>query len=398
MRISTSQIFLQGIDTFGEQQVKISKLQQQISTGNRLTKPSDDPAASARVLELDQTVTQALQYQENITLADNRLRLEETTTDGIENVVFRLRELAIQANNASLDSTSRNAIGVEMNERFAEFLSLANTKDANGDFLFAGFQSGTQPFAEATTGAIRHVNYLGDQGQRSLQISQTRQITVDNSGSELFLEIPSLTALNETVANANTGTGNIAPAQVYDASTFVPSNVTITFTSATTYDVTDSATPANNVVGAVYTDGSAIDVGGVRTSITAAPATGDVFTISQGQYKNVFETMQTLVDTINAPTVDQRSANIAGFLTDIDNFFTRVLEVRTSIGGRLNALDSQKDANEANIVVTQSTLATLRDTDMTAAISQLRLEQTTLEAAQAVFARITSSTLFNFLN
>jgi flagellar hook-associated protein 3 FlgL len=85
------------------------------------------------------------------------------------------------------------------------------------------------------------------------------------------------------------------------------------------------------------------------------------------------------------------------FLEDIDNFFSKVLEVRTSIGGRLNALESQKEANEADIFVTQATLSTLRDTDLAEAISQLTLEQATLDAAQAVFSRITSSSLFNYL-
>ncbi|MCP4431751.1 MAG: hypothetical protein GY806_12290, partial [Gammaproteobacteria bacterium] len=81
----------------------------------------------------------------------------------------------------------------------------------------------------------------------------------------------------------------------------------------------------------------------------------------------------------------------------LDDFQSRVLDVRTSIGGRLNALDAQREINDASIVVTKNTLSTLRDTDLAEAISQLTLEQTTLDAAQAVFARVTSSSLFNFL-
>ncbi len=93
----------------------------------------------------------------------------------------------------------------------------------------------------------------------------------------------------------------------------------------------------------------------------------------------------------------QKQANFAEFLTDLDTFQSQVLDVRTSIGGRLNSLDSQKEINEATMVVTLTTLSSIRDTDLADAISQLTLEQTTLDAAQAVFARITSSSLFNFL-
>ena len=73
MRISTRQIYTQGVEAFQQQQQKLAKLQQQISTGVRLSKPSDDPAASSRVLEMEQTISLKLQYQVNIGLAEGRL-------------------------------------------------------------------------------------------------------------------------------------------------------------------------------------------------------------------------------------------------------------------------------------------------------------------------------------
>jgi len=398
MRISTPQIYLQGIEAFGQQQAKLAKLQQQISTGIRLTKPSDDPAVSTRVLQLDQTISLDKQYQSNILTADNRLRLEENTLTAVENITFRLKELSIQANSGALDFTGRKAIGVEVEQNLQALVSLGNTTDANGNFLFAGFQNGAAPFTTTTTGTIQHVVYNGDQGQSMLQISQTRQVAVDNPGSEVFLKIPSTTALNELAAPANTGTGIMSPAQVFNAATHVAGNVQITFTSPTNYDVVDSATPANNITGATFASGSDIKVGGIRFAITGAPAAGDEFSSSPGQFKDIFESVQTLAETLKSSSDSaQLSANFATFQTDLDSFFTRILEVRTSLGGRLNALESQKNVNETNILTAQSTRSTLRDTDLAAAISQLTLEQTTLDAAQAVFSRITSSSLFNFL-
>ncbi len=500
MRVPTTQTYLQGIEAFSQQQVKLAKLQQQISTGVRLTNPSDDPVASSQVLGLSETIALQKQYQENISAAENRLQLQETTLVSIESITFRLKELSIQANSSALDNTNRIAIGVEVEQRLDELVSLANTQDANGDFLFAGYQSAIQPFTSTTTGSIPHVVYGGDEGTRSVQISESRQIQVDNPGSEIFLKLatkdglsataavantgsaaisppyvfntatyvpsnititftsattydvtdsstpandvvgatyasgtnidvggvrfvvtgtPALaggdaftvsggqainTALNENAALANTGNGTISPAQVFNAATYVPSNITITFTSATTYDVTDSSTPANDVIGAIYTPSTDIDVGGVRFSITgtpvgaALPAGGDVFSVSTGQYKDIFETVQVFADTLSGSIGgEQREANFAVFLDSLDGFFNRVLEVRTSIGGRLNSLESQKNANEADIIVTQATISTLRDTDLAEAISQLTLEQATLDAALAVFSRITSSSLFNYL-
>jgi flagellar hook-associated protein 3 FlgL len=398
MRISTRQIYTQGIEAFQQQQQKLAKLQEQISTGVRLTKPSDDPAAAAKVLELEQSVSLNLQYQSNINLAEQRLGQQDAVLASYDNLLIRVRELAIQANNAPVDAVSRNAIAAEIDERLNELLSLANTIDANGDYLFAGYQNNSAPFTKSTTGSRDHVNFNGDAGVRSIQISQVRQLDVDIPGQGIFMEIPSATALRELVAAANTGTGIMAPASVVDMSAYLAGDYEIRFTAPGVYDVFDVAGGVNIVTGAIYTDSQDIDFQGIRTSITGAPAAGDVFTISAGQFEDVFSIVANLSETLKTgPTGAIRAANIGQSLADLDAAFEVSLNARTQIGGRLNALESQREDNEAQVLVTRSTLSTLRDTDLAEAISQLTLEQTTLDAAQAVFARITSSSLFNFL-
>jgi len=398
MRISTRQIYTQGVEAFQQQQQKLAKLQEQISTGVRLNKPSDDPTASAKVLELEQSVSLNLQYQSNINLAEQRLQQQDAVLASYDNLLIRVRELAVQANNAPLDAVSRNAIAVEIDERLNELLSLANTVDANGDYLFAGYQNDSAPFTRSTTGSRDYVSFNGDAGVRSIQISQVRQLEVDIPGQEIFMEIPSATALRELTAAANTGTGIIAPGSAVDMSTYVAGDYEIRFTAPGVYDVFDVGAGANIVTGATYTDSQNINFQGIRTSITGAPAAGDVFTISAGQYEDVFSIVANLSQTLKSNPGDTvRAANIGQSLADLDTAFEASLNARTQIGGRLNTLDSQRDDNDAQILQTRSTLSTLRDTDLAQAISQLTLEQTTLDAAQAVFARITSSSLFNFL-
>jgi flagellar hook-associated protein 3 FlgL len=212
------------------------------------------------------------------------------------------------------------------------------------------------------------------------------------------MQVPSSSALREITAIANAGTGVIAPASVADSSLYVAGDYEIRFTAPGVYDVFDVTGGVNIVTGAVYTDSQDIDFQGIRTSITGIPVAGDVFTISAGQFEDVFSIVANLSETLKSgPTGAIRAANIAQSLGDLDAAFENSLNARTRIGGRLNALDSQRQDNEAQVLVTRSTLSTLRDTDLAQAISQLTLEQTTLDAAQAVFARITSSSLFNFL-
>ena len=398
MRISTRQIYTQGVEAFQQQQQKLAKLQQQISTGVRLSKPSDDPAAASKILELEQTVSLNLQYQSNINLAEQRLNQQDAVLANYDSLLIRVRELAIQANNAPVDAVSRNAIAAEIDERLNELLSLANTIDGNGDYLFAGYQNNTAPFTTATTGSRDFVSFNGDDGIRSIQISQNRQLEVDIPGREIFMQVPSAIALRELPAVANVGTGLIAPASVVDSSLYVAGDYEIRFTAPGVYDVFDVTAAVNIVTGATYTDSQDINFQGVRTSITGAPAAGDVFTISAGQFQDVFSIVAGLSETLKTePSADVRAANISQSLADLDAAFENSLNARTQLGGRLNALEAQREDNDAQVFATRSTLSNLRDTDLAEAISQLTLEQTTLDAAQAVFARITSSSLFNFL-
>ena len=398
MRISTRQIYTQGIEAFQQQQQKLAKLQEQISSGVRLNNPSDDPAAASRVLELEQDVSVLEQYQANINLAEQRLGQQDAVMKSYADLLNRVRELAIQGNNGPLDPTSRNAIATELDERLNEIYSLANTTDANGDYLYAGFQNGNLPFTRATTGSISHVSFNGDAGTRSIQISRVRQMEIDVSGQEIFMQIPSSVALREIPAIANAGSGVIAPASFVDSSVYVPGDYEIRFTAPGVYDVFDVAGGVNIVTGASYVDSQDINFQGVQTSITGVPAAGDVFTVSAGQYQDVFSIVSNLAETLrNAPGDAVRAANIARSLVDIDAALEISLNNRTTVGGKLNAIESQREENEAQVLVAKTTLSSLRDTDLAEAISQLTLEQTTLEAAQAVFARITSSSLFNFL-
>ncbi len=398
MRISTRQIYTQGVEAFQQQQQKLAKLQQQISTGVRLQKPSDDPSAAAKILELEQSVSLNLQFQANINLAEQRLSQQDTVLASYATVLNRVRELAVQGNNAPLDATARNALAAELDQRLEELISLANTRDANGDFLFAGYQNANAPFVAATTGSRDFVSFNGDPGIRSIQISENRRIEVDIPGQEIFMQIASPLALRESTAAANTGSGVLAPASVFDATAYAPGDYEIRFTAPGTYDVFDVGLGANIVTGASYVDSQDIDFQGIRTSITGAPAAGDVFTIGAGQYQDVFATVANLAETLRAaPSDTARAANLGQSLADLDAALETSLNARTRLGGRLNSLETQREENDAQVLATRSTLSTLRDTDLAEAISQLTLEQTTLDAAQAVFARITSSSLFNFL-
>ncbi len=193
MRISTAQMQSQAVRSMMDRQVELSYTQQQVATGKRILSPSDDVIGSTQVIALQQSIDTQTQFQENADMAESRLFSEENALTQTINVLQRSRELAIQGNNGSQSATNRAALASEIRQNLAEVLTLANTTDGNGEYVFAGYNVGTAPFTEVGNpvgSGLYDFNYSGDNGQRNLQIGATRQIPVGDPGSDVFVNIP----------------------------------------------------------------------------------------------------------------------------------------------------------------------------------------------------------------
>ncbi len=186
MRISTSQIYSQGVTSMLNKQAELAKTQLQLATGERILAPSDDPSAATRVMQLEQAVKSTEQYQRNADFADGRLGLEETVLVDVGNILQRVRELAVRANNDTLNAGDRSAIAVEVRGVLEDLMQLANTQDSNSEYMFAGFSTGTEPFTDDGAG---NFSYVGDQGQRTVQIGVNRQVAIGDSGDDVFMNV-----------------------------------------------------------------------------------------------------------------------------------------------------------------------------------------------------------------
>ena len=186
MRISTSLLFSQGIGSISQQQQLLARTQSQLASGDRLLKPSDDPSANASILRLDERLNINDQFQDNIRFARNRLNQEEGALDRSIEILQRSRELAVSANDTVLSLTERRAIAIEIEQRLNELVDVANTTDASGEFIFAGFRSSATPFSRAPDGSV---SYAGDQGQRQVQTGANANIEIMDSGFDTFMQI-----------------------------------------------------------------------------------------------------------------------------------------------------------------------------------------------------------------
>ena len=196
MRVSTVQLFQQRVDAMLAQQQQLAKTELQLASGKRVVTPSDDPAASLRNLQMDDRRTQNVQFLENIDRAQGRLELEETVLANSVDLLQRVRELAVGALSASNSPSDQQAIEVEVRSLLDGLVGAANSRNANGEYLFGGYQTDNVPFTDNGAGVI---SYDGDRGNLHLQISPTRQLAVADNGADVFMAIPAASGGNVSI-------------------------------------------------------------------------------------------------------------------------------------------------------------------------------------------------------
>jgi flagellar hook-associated protein 3 FlgL len=399
MRISSQSIRDVFVDQLGRQQADLSRVQLQISTGLRFSRPAEDPIAASQSLDLQRAIDQNAQFQTNAGLAEGRLKLSESTLAAVGDNLQRLRELAIQASNATETAESRRMISTEVRQRLDALLQLANIQDGNGQYLYAGYSTGVRPFVATATG----YQYDGDQGQRLVQIGPGRQIADSDSGASIFQLVRNGNGTFVAAPGAaNAGSGVIGARGVQDLSQWDAGTYSIVFTSATTYDVLDAASVPVPGAAGTYTSGQNISFRGVQLAIEGAPAAGDRFTVGPSLNQDVFSMVQGFVGALALSTSTPRDLAtfrnaMNGAIEHLDQSLGNVLQARAAIGGRLQALETQQGINTDLGLQLQTTLSQTRDLDYSEAVTRMNQQLTALQAAQASYVKVMGLSLFNYL-
>lgn len=186
MKISTTLYFDRSTQMLGDVQANLSKTQMQLSTGKQIVKPSDEPDKASLVTRLESELARQTSYQETLKAVDVRLTAEETALKNTSDVMFRIKELAVQAANDTNGTLDRKAIALEINQLRAQILSLANSQDSNGNYLFSGSKAAQPAFAQDESG---RVSYQGDQARMQVKIGDSRRINMNLPGSDAFIRL-----------------------------------------------------------------------------------------------------------------------------------------------------------------------------------------------------------------
>lgn len=400
--ISTVTFQTNALNSMEALEAAISDTQEQLSTGKSFQTAAGNPTGMAQVNQLDMELSGSKQYVQNGNLATGNLTLENQAITDATNLLQSTRDLALEANNASLTATQRQDIATQLNQQLQQLVAIANRTDSNGNYLFGGYAASTQPFKQNGNS----VSYVGADQVSQVQISENQRISAGDTGSSVFMGLPAGNGTFTTAAGAaNTGAASIGPGTVTDPAQWTantkadPGPYTITFTDPTDYTVADgSGAP---VTSGTYdsTSGGTISFYGIQATLSGNPASGDTFTIAPAGKSSAFATLSGLITTLNATTLNagQMATQINQSIEQIDAALNNFGNVQASIGGRLNAVTASQSTAQSRQTALQTSISSISDTDYAKATTQLSSQEIALQAAEQSYASLAKLSLFNYV-
>jgi flagellar hook-associated protein 3 FlgL len=413
MRLSSNQIFNQGVDSILDSQERMVKAQDRLTNQTKLLTPSDDPAATAQVMRLNEKIELTKQYDTNATILTNSLNTEEVAINSIKESLFRARSLTIQAGSGSLADADRAGIAGEIEQIINELYDSMNTKNASGDYIFAGFQSKSQPFLYNQTTDI--YDYMGDEGELKLQISPSVQVSAGNNGKEAFENIAtrlktdpaswtsSGVGTTPQIVTVSQGTFDLFHAATYSSTNAALNDFTVEFTGIGTYEVYQEDTPRVLMKNAPFDPIAGATFQGMNIKAVGTPpspaGSNVTFTLSDPDKQNILDTLNDLQQALVIPggMTPALSESLNDAMVQIDNSSANLAVIQSSVGGRLNVTESILASNTEISHANQKTRADLGEIDYAVAVTDLMREESALEAAQATFGRVSKLSLFDYI-
>lgn len=232
MRLSTSLIYEQSMNSVVDAQSSWLRTGKELSTGKKISTPSDDPIAASQAIVISQAQAQNKQYSLARTFATQRESLEDNILNQVVSVIQSAMEKVIQSGNSTLSDENRGSLATDLEGIRNQLLNLANSTDGNGRYIFAGYQTENPPFAaDATTGFI---DYNGGERPVEQQVDADRTMLVGHTGRQIFITLPTK-IVPEPAVTAPDGTVTVPPSE---ANVFTTLNEVI---AALKIPVTDQA-------------------------------------------------------------------------------------------------------------------------------------------------------------
>ena len=185
MRISTNTIYQLSTSQMTALQEKISQTSQQASTGKKVMTPQDDPVGSAKLLEAKQAISINDQYAVNRNALKYTIGIANVALNGIQDTMQSMNEQIVNLGKGVLNSSNRQAIALTLQSQLDHLVSLSNTKDAAGHYIFSGYKSDTAPIAIDISDPDKY-DYFGDSNNALIQVDSSTQLGLGVNAETIF--------------------------------------------------------------------------------------------------------------------------------------------------------------------------------------------------------------------
>ncbi|WP_416545091.1 flagellar hook-associated protein FlgL [Limnohabitans sp. DCL3] len=186
MKISTSFLFDRATERMSNIQNRLATTQAQMAESKQILSPSDAPDQAAAIQRLKGEVQRQDSHMRTLDVAMRRFTAEETALSASNDILTRMKELGIQAANDTLAHDDRQGIASELKALRNQLLSLGNTRDDSGNYLFSGTRVNTPAFAQDANG---QVIYQGDQTQTRIPAGEERTVQFTRAGTDVFSRV-----------------------------------------------------------------------------------------------------------------------------------------------------------------------------------------------------------------
>jgi len=404
MRLATANTYDNTLANITSRQAGLADLQEKLSAGKKVVRPSDDPTGAAQAERALTRSTRVDVEVRALNLQRNSVAMAEGTLGNSIDLLQTIRQLMVSAGDAAYNPSDRRSIAEEMAGLRDQLFTYANKKDTNGIPLFAGLGSASQPFVDVPAGVV----YNGIPGSRA---STAVSIPGTMDGQAVWMSVPTGNGVfNMGLGGTNTGQLWTDVGQIADPSLLTGNNYTVTFNVSatvppvTTYDVTmTTVPPAAPVTTTVltaqpYTDGQDIAFDGLTFVARGVPANGDTVNITPSTRDDLFALLDQAITAISgAGNGHQLAQDLSLALAQIDSGMERVQSARSQAGELLKRADIIEGTQEEKSIQLAADRSRAEDMDMIKGISEFQNQQTGYDAALKTYAQIQRLSLFNYL-
>lgn len=408
MRVTTNLLFEKNFRAINANQSDLARVQEQLATGKKLLRPSDDPVGSAQIIRLTEDVNKIKQYQRKIDLAMNDLSAQDTALQSVQTLMNRARVLTVQSGNGILTEADKFAITEEIKQIRNQTLDLMNSQDSLGNYIFAGFQSETPAFEFIETLNENHVQFKGDDGANQIRISDSVTIQTTSSGQTVFNDVLArLGFQNLTVNGATVNKFNINNQDDFDVfhrnnfDTINPANnqFQLELTAANELTLINQGT-GQTLDTYEFSNGGTTTIHGIEVNLSDVQVGDSVsFELETPKKQNIAQTLHNFAIGLSDPTLSDGEVRelITDTLVGIDNAMFQLGKESSSLGGRMNIAQSVKQSLFDDLVSTESALSTVQDLDYAEASAEFSQQETAINAALQSYPLLTRLSLFDYL-